>query len=811
MANQELDNNNVGPVNQLYFPENIGGPVVNVGIPASNFGNEKRAGLTELQQAILKATKAEDTTEFSYQTSTLSDKYPKVFKGLNNEELYAQNQGALEKAGNGLAKFAGITSTTIANNTVGLLYGVVKGFADGKFSSVYDNEFTQRMDTFSKYMEDAFPNYYTTSELEDPLALRSIFTGNFLWDKIVKNLGFSAGAAISAYGFSAALEAMQLSKGLVASGRALQALEATEAGLAESKGVASLVQALKNPKNVLSKFGGVLEDFGTVQAGAKYSTANRLLSSYLGVSGEAGMESFQNARQFRENAIRNYEETFGESPKGEDLKRIEEHAAQVGNWSFGLNAALLTSTQYIQLPKIFGSTYSGEKRILNDVIFKKGMWQSTLPQEGIRKSLYKAGNVASLFFNKAEAFEEGAQFAIQAGTNNFFNKKYRNNEQTNFWDSFGGLFSIGGEGVLGEGAYQAVTTTEGLENILLGGLSGALMTAGVFGTKTDEKGNLRPAFLETGKIGERGFTGYGGEKGAYTEEALKVLNNNKLNDLVDSVNRGATINEDRERVLRTGDILESKDLETDYMLNYLLPRMKYGGKTIVDEEINYARAQAATAEGFLSLKEQGIANEYDTQASFIKRLDNVQNMSNQVNENYNKFKTSYASVAKVNEKGEPILDANGNVQRKYNDQVIDKMVYTVSKIFDYNNRIPGLVNKLVEKGILTDELLAETTLMGKPSLTNAKETLKAINELDDTNEVKDELKTALQDALELTMRRNDFIVEFNKIKQDPSNFEEGEEPGVTTAKVKQTEVVDGKKRVVTKEVEVGKEYTLADP
>ena len=811
MANQELDNNNVGPVNQLYFPENIGGPVVNTSLPASNFGNEKGPGLTELQQAILKATKAEDTTDFSYQTSTLSDKYPKVFKGLNNEELYAQNQGALEKAGSGLAKFAGITGTTIANNTVGLLYGLTKGFSDGKFSSVYDNEFTQRMDTFSKYMEDAFPNYYTAAELEDPLALRSIFTGNFLWDKIVKNLGFSAGAAISAYGFSAALEAMQLSKGLVASGRALQALEATEAGLAESKGVAGIVQALKNPKGVISKFGGALEEFGTAQAGAKYSTANRLLSSYLGVSGEAGMESFQNARQFRENAIRDYEERFGETPKGEDLERIEDHAAQVGNWSFGLNAALLTSTEYIQLPKIFGSTYSGEKRILNDVVFKKGLWESALPQGVIGKNLYKARNVASLFFNEAEAFEEGAQFAIQAGTNNFFNKKYRNNEQTNFWDSFGGLFSVGGEGVLGEGAYQAVTTTEGLENILLGGLSGALMTAGVFGTKTNEQGQLRPAFLETGKIGERGFTGYGGEKGRYTEEALKVLNNNKLNDLVDSVNRGASINEDRERVLRAGDILESKDLETDYMLNYLLPRMKYGGKTIVDEEINYARSQAATEEGFLALKEQGVANEYDTQPSFITRLNNIQSMSDQVNENYNKFKTSYASIAKTNEKGEIVLDANGKPQRKYNDQVIDKMVYTVSKIFDYNNRIPGLVNKLVEKGILTDELLAETTLTGRPSVANAKKALDAINAIDDTNEVKDELKTALQDALELTMRRNDFIIEFNKIKQDPSNFEEGKEPGVTTAKVKQTEVVDGKKRVVTKEVEVGKEYTLADP
>jgi hypothetical protein len=223
------------------------------------------------------------------------------------------------------------------------------------------------------------------------------------------------------------------------------------------------------------------------------------------------------------------------------------------------------------------------------------------------------------------------------------------------------------------------------------------------------------------------------------------------------------------------------------------------------------RERAATEDGFFGLQEQGIANENDTRSAFLKRLDNIYNMAKQVNENYNKFKTSYSGIVKTNEKGEPILDAEGNIQRKYNDKTIDKMVYTVSKIFDYNNRIPGLVNDLATKGILSDELLAETTIVGKPSIGKTKEALKAINDLDVTDDVKDELKTNLQDALELTMRRNNFIREFNEIKQDPSNFEEGQEEGVTTAKIKQTEIVDGKKKVVSKDVEVGKDYTLADP
>jgi len=735
-----------------------------------------------------------------------------LYDPSKTEEQYAYGQSAWDKAGNGLAKLAGTTATTLANNTVGLLYGMGAALGNQKFSSLYDNDFFKKMDDISKEMENRFPHYYTTAEQKDPLALSSVFTGNFFWDKIVKNLGFSAGAAITGFAASAGLEALGLSRGLVAAGKGLQALEATETAAAEGKGIAGAIQALKNPKNTLSKFGGMLEEFGTIAPGAKFSKANQLLSAYLATTGEAGMESYQNKHQFIDNAKKVWrDEHGGQDPTGDDLQKIEDYAAQVGNWSFALNTALLTGTEYIQLPKIFGSTYSGEKRTLNNLIFKDWLWKSGLPEKGFGKFLYQAKNVGSLFFNTAEAFEEGAQFAIQEGTNKFFDKKYRNNEQTNFWNSLGGIVSPMQEGVIGYGLKQAVTTDQGLENILLGGLSGALMTSGFIGTKTNEKGNIRPAIFETGKIGERGLTGYGGEQGKFFEESVKALNSAKFSDLVDSINRGLTLSAEQETSLRKGDILQSKDLETDYMLNYLLPRVKYGGHDIFNTEINDARERAATDDGFRGLQEQGIANENDTREAFLKRLDNIHNMATQVNENYNKFKTSYAGVVKTNEKGEPILDADGKIQRKYDDKTIDKMVYTVSKIFDYNNRIPGLVGTLSTKGIQSDELLAETTLTGKPSVEKTKEALKAINELDVTDDIKDELKTNLQDALELTMRRNNFIREFNQIKQDPSSFEEGKEEGVTTAKIKQTEVVNGKNKVVSKDVEVGKDYTLADP
>ena len=114
-----------------------------------------------------------------------------LYDPSKTEEQYAYGQSAWDKAGNGLAKLAGTTATTLADNTIGLLYGMGAALGNQKFSSLYDNDFFKKMDEISKEMENKFPHYYTLSEQKDPLALSSIFTGNFFWDKIVKNLGYS--------------------------------------------------------------------------------------------------------------------------------------------------------------------------------------------------------------------------------------------------------------------------------------------------------------------------------------------------------------------------------------------------------------------------------------------------------------------------------------------------------------------------------------------------------------------------------------------------------------------------------------------
>jgi hypothetical protein len=63
-----------------------------------------------------------------------SGRYPKYYTGLDNESLYAANQGFFDKAFNGVAKMSGIAGATFINGTVGLVNGLYEWGKTGKFN-----------------------------------------------------------------------------------------------------------------------------------------------------------------------------------------------------------------------------------------------------------------------------------------------------------------------------------------------------------------------------------------------------------------------------------------------------------------------------------------------------------------------------------------------------------------------------------------------------------------------------------------------------------------------------------------------------
>lgn len=670
----------------------------------------------------------------------MSGRYPVYFPGMNNEETYAQSQGGWEKAVNGVTKMAGVATSTFINGTAGLVYGAMKWGQTGEVSSMWNNSLSNSLNDFNNRWEDKYAHYQTQRQEDsswwEPV---NLFSGNFVWDGIIKNLGFSMGAMAGGFAWGGLFKAIGLTGKLMSTG--VEMASKAETAIGE----ATVLSQAERLSSINSKLQGLWAEAQPMIGRGLMKTDRAIISLFSSV-GEGGIESINNAQQFRQTMISNFEAIHGYSPNKEETEEIDQYTENVGNWSLALNVPLLTATQYIQLPKIFSSTFKGEKALLNTArqegkYVEKMSWLGmNIPEKGFGKFLYKTKNVASLFFNTTEAFEEGAQYAIQTGTQNYFDKKYRGQES-----------SVLDDGLL-YGVREALFTDEGTLNIFLGGFSGALQTSGIH------------SLGKTGKIGERGITGYGGTEGKFRNEAINTLNKSqikdKLREAYSSVKAAEIIQQEREVAIRQGDVLESKDLEFDYAHNFISSRLKYNAAGYIKQEIDDLKQEATT--NFSKLQQEGIAPATDTKEAFLNRLTNLQEHADNaviLNDAVNlKYK---GQVDKTT--GKPL----------YTQDVLDKMVYAGAKVMDYNRRIPQVNEPLVANGIDTQEIIDEVLRTGD---INIDFVTKAVADIDAivgvTNEFKIDLKTNLRDLIELSLRKKQFINEYDDIKNSPKKYQE---------------------------------------
>ena len=684
-----------------------------------------------------------------------SSRYKAYVPGdYNNEDAYAQGQGWTDKMVNSVGKGLLLAGGTFLQGTVGLVNGVGRAISDGRAASFYDNPENRALDDLYKWSEDFAPVYQTDAYKNlNWYQPSKLFSANFLWDGIVKNLGFAAGAYLSGGVYAAGLKALPLTARLFSVGKAAEALAATEQGLLGANKVADTFGKIKTLSDrfltsyKLSSIGG------------------RALVAGLSTTGEAGFEAAANLNAFRDKKIQEYVSTYGAEPDGETLAQINREAESVGNTSFLLNVGLLTATNYIQFPKILGSSYKAERGMVNDLT--KEIGELTTDEAGkliaapsrFGKIIGGLNKARPYIFSASEGFEEGSQYAIQVGTQDYYNKK-SNNQPTSFLDS------------LSQGITQTLGTNEGMENVLIGGLSGAIMQA-------------------------RGKFSQGREITTNTAAAIESFNKFKLSDFskdtIDSVNRGTTIQEEREQQLKEGNVANSKDLEADYIINYLSPRIKYGRFDLVKSEIDDYRMLALTDQGFAQLQAEGKALATDTKEQYLERLNGLEATANNVKSLYQSLNLRYGGM--VNSKGEKV----------YSSDVMDKMVYAASKVADYDKRIPQLTSQLTDTSIDVMGIVDELVNDKKSDKFDA-----AIVELEQGKAItaEEDIQT-LQDIGKLSLRRDLFLNEYSELKKSPEKFKEPE-PLAETAKVPgaPVETVTIKTKDGDEDIEIGTEYFL---
>jgi hypothetical protein len=737
-------------------------------------------------------------------------KYSARIQNIEDQKAYAQS--AWDQAANGILKGANLAATTVAGG-FGTLVGAAKAvLPGGKLSDIWDNEVTRSLQEWNDEVDQYYlPNYYTDKQKNASwYSPDNWFSANWLFDKLVKNSGYAVGAMLGGNIANAGLLRAGSFLGRVSAGGAVAA-ESSQAFKLFTPLLRNMSRAFSAGKNketaaILEKELSSIADLTSTasrigelskqtNAFARFSDAGRRSAvSLYSAAGESSFEALSTANQFRDNLIEKYKENhFGEEPEGEELEKINQAAEKIGKTSFLGNMALLTVTEFQQLPYLLGSSYNASRQAANslagrvdDVLMKDSKYLAAPKSTTRFGKLYdKVAGVGRYVFDPKEAAQEIGQYALQVGTQNYFNKAFQTNNADAWVDGF--LYGFIGKDEKGEGV-GALVSDEGIESGILGGITGGLMQA-------------RGTYLESRS------------KTANTQIFLDQLNGapsfkKAFVDRKNAINRGVILQEQQQNAVLNGDELEAKDLGYDSMHNYLAPRVKYGRYDMVKDEIQDMRLQASTDEGFSVLQEQGLAGIGDDKLSFIEKLNEFERSADYVNELYKSLTLRYSGI----------LDSDG--KRKYSSNIIDKMVYAAGKIANYDVRIPAENLKLTAAGVTNIPEILESIIKDfQPNKVAVEGALKQINDMVNLlSEDRDSLKSSLSSLIEMSLRRKLFMDEYDAIKAKPEDFDETPEYAYGETEelpitVKQIGVPEGKKRKkeLEKGLEVGKTYSLEVP
>lgn len=125
----------------------------------------------------------------------------------------AENQPAIVRAINGTTKGAILAGTTALSGVLGIPYGIYSAVSNKDFSKLWDNDVTRTAQLINDASEEWLPNYYTKDQLESSwYSPTNLLSANFLFDKVIKNIGFTIGAAYSGGVYTKGINA--LAKGI---------------------------------------------------------------------------------------------------------------------------------------------------------------------------------------------------------------------------------------------------------------------------------------------------------------------------------------------------------------------------------------------------------------------------------------------------------------------------------------------------------------------------------------------------------------------------------------------------------------------
>lgn len=403
-------------------------------------------------------------------------------------DIRANNQPWYAQIGAGLAKGAILAGTTFLDGTVGLIFGAGTAIGEGRWSGLWDNDFSKAMQSVNEWSEQALPNYYTRAEQEQPW-YENIFTANFLGDKFIKNLGFTVGAFYSGGVTAAGLKVTKLPQliGAIAKSSKAPAIVNTAVGATISAVNEGRIEALNNSKDWFELHKAQLDD-------SLRERLNAIQAEYEANAGKELVRSGVEGNQFVDPAYVKYQDAIAKEREAYNaaLGKLNEDRLKMGNADLLMNIPILTASNIIQFGKLYANGFKTARKATN-IVGKAGEYTAGTTRLGAATAITKGA--------LSEGTEEMAQGAASRIAGNYYSTDV-NNFYKSKTDPEAAQETLSWTKSFAEGINEAVNDGSVWEEFFIGFLTGALGIPRFRGVRNAQGGIQSPITIEGGAINE---------------------------------------------------------------------------------------------------------------------------------------------------------------------------------------------------------------------------------------------------------------------------------------------------------------------
>lgn len=403
-------------------------------------------------------------------------------------DIRAENQPWYAQIGAGLAKGAILAGTTFLDGTVGLVLGAGTAIGEGRWSGLWDNDFSKAMQSVNDWSEQALPNYYTRAEQEQPW-YENIFTANFLGDKFIKNLGFTVGAFYSGGVTAAGLKVTKLPQliGAITKSSKAPAIVNSTVGATISAVNEGRIEALNNSKDWFELYKAQLDD-------SLRERLNAIQAEYEANAGKEFVRSGVEGNKFVDPAYVKYQDAIAKEREvyNAALAKLNEDRLKMGNADLLMNIPVLIASNIIQFGKLYANGFKTARKATN-IVGKAGEYTAGTTRLGAATAITKGA--------LSEGTEEIAQGAASRIAGNYYSTDV-NNFYKSKTDPEAAQETLSWTKSFAEGINETVNDGSSWEEFFIGSLTGALGMPRFRGIRSESGSLQSPITIEGGAINE---------------------------------------------------------------------------------------------------------------------------------------------------------------------------------------------------------------------------------------------------------------------------------------------------------------------